>query len=208
MASPLLRYPDAETTMPLQLAGHAARYATAAAYGRVRIACGSAWNKRDKGIRRLIIADAAGKLQLTVPINHPEHIIGTRLCDLTISSHNEWWRMMVTALESAYGRTPYFEFYIDRFRDLLSERAVGMKLTDFCKGFDEIISDILGLDCEIIYDEECSRRTAEESLPGLRYPQHREAEFGFIDGVSILDLIFCHGPEAPLYLLKYQQSQD
>ena len=144
---------------------------------------------------------SAGRLQLTVPINKPEHISGTAVGDLTVSGHGQWWNMTVTALESAYGRTPYFEFYIDRFLPYLSGSATGERLTELCRKMDEEILDILGIDSELIYDYECSQ-PENIAEPEITYPQHRERELGFIGSLSVLDLIFCHGPESPLFLLR------
>ncbi|MBD5307656.1 MAG: WbqC family protein [Bacteroides sp.] len=201
MGSPLMKYPDREIRLGVALCGNAGRYALIAENGKTRIACGARWNKRDKSIRRLDIADATGRLQLTVPINKPEHISGTSVCDLTVSGHGQWWNMTVTALESAYGRTPYFEFYIDRFLPYLGSAATGMRLTELCRKMDEEILDILGVDSEVTYDVEC-RETDNLAEPEIVYPQHRERELGFIGALSVLDLIFCHGPEAPRYFLK------
>lgn len=206
MSSPLMKYPDREITLGVALCGRAGRYALIASNGKTRIACGARWNKRDKSIRRIDIADAAGRLQLTVPINKPEHISGTAIGDLTVSGHGQWWNMTVTALESAYGRTPYFEFYIDRFLPYLSSEAVDMRLTELCRRMDEEIFDILGIDSEVIYDYECVEQEV-IAEPEIVYPQHREREFGFISGLSVLDLIFCHGPEAPLFLLRGLQAR-
>lgn len=203
--TPLVTHPGEEILLPLVLAGPASRYALLARYGRARIACGSSWNKRDKQFRRLVIADAAGRLQLTVPVEHPEHIAGTRLSDLRVSGHGGWWNVMMTALESAYGRTPYFEFYQDRLRPIISEEAVGIPLMEFCRKLDGEIAAMLGLDTEIVYDPDAVA-VEPSGLPELVYPQHRERELGFIGGTSVLDMIFCHGPEAAIMMGKYNRT--
>lgn len=204
--TPIVTHPGEEIILPLALAGPASRYALLASYGRARIACGAPWNKRDKQFRRLVIADAAGRLQLTLPVEHPEHIAGTRLSDLRVSGHGGWWNVMMTALESAYGRTPYFEFYQDRLRPIISEQAVGFPLMDFCARLDGEIAAMLGLDTEILYDPDTVAPPMPQ-LPELIYPQHRERELGFIPATSILDLIFCHGPEAPLLMAGYNRTR-
>lgn len=188
--------------MPMRLAAPAGYYALMATCGSAVIDCGSAFDKRDKSIRRIDIADASGLLRLTVPIAHPEHIRGTSLNELTISDHGRWWDVMLTALESAYGRTPYFEFYIDRFKPMIARPEPGTLLADMCRSMDETIRAILGIETEVAYSYEKGGRRTEVEMPEVMYTQHRQAELGFIDGLSVLDLIFCHGPESPLYLLN------
>ena len=104
------------------------------------------------------------------------------------------------ALESAYGRTPYFEFYIDRFLPMLTTGVTERfpKLHALSTAWDREIRDILGL---------TSDRTKGDPLPQpcreieIRpYRQVRGDKLGFIAGLSILDLVFNLGPEAQLYL--------
>lgn len=162
------------------------------------------FDKRDKGTHRFTIADTRGPLDLTVPIAKP-HSSRCRWDEVGISTHGAWWDVHRVALESAYGRTPYFEYYIDRFLPMLT---VGVDeryplLSSLATAWDDSIRDILGLsdaaDCT-----ETARITpdtlADTATRLTPYRQVRADRLGFTPGLSILDLIFNLGPEAQIYL--------
>ncbi len=152
------------------------------------------YDKRLKGTHRYTIADTRGPLSLTIPISHPEPALGHNPTwgDIPLSEHGEWWGKHLTALESAYGRTPYFEFYIDRFLPLFSADTPSRfpSVAAMVQTANRIVMPILQLD------------KLPEVVPGPLppYPQIRQDTLGFIGNLSILDTIFNLGPETPLYL--------
>lgn len=165
----------------------------------------SSFDKRHKDARRYTIADVNGKLTLTVPIVKPESISNARWEDVLISSHGDWQSVHLTALESAYGRTPFFEFYIDSFRPLFSKEWNGRPLKDFVEESHKIISSHLST----ISAACCGLSEADKIRPiedgnndeWTEYWQPRAERLGFIGGLSILDALFCIGPETN-FLLK------
>ncbi len=108
------------------------------------------------------------------------------------------------ALESAYGRTPYFEFYIDRFLPMLTVGVTDRypRLCDLASAWDEQIADILGLtrDNQREATEHDSRLKEAADLQLPPYRQVRASRLGFLPGLSVLDLIFNLGPESQIYL--------
>ncbi|MBR4388217.1 MAG: WbqC family protein [Prevotella sp.] len=60
---------------------------------------------------RCVIASPGGPLALTVPVVHDEPKILMR--DLRISDHGQWRRLHWNALQTAYGESPFFEYYAD-----------------------------------------------------------------------------------------------
>ena len=60
---------------------------------------------------RCVIASPSGPLALTVPVVHDEPKILMR--DLRISDHGQWRRLHWNALQTAYGESPFFEYYAD-----------------------------------------------------------------------------------------------
>jgi hypothetical protein len=187
------------------------------------------FDKRRKEVHRYTIADVNGPLTLTVPIVKPHGLQNATWQDVRLSDHGQWWHVHRISLESAYGRTPFFEFYIDRFLPFLSREAVDRfpSIIAYDRAIDAEISRILfpkGLpafsnesferhesfetasngrfcapsDCE-------GKARAKEAVP---YWQPRQERFGFIGGLSILDLIFCLGPEAALYLQRLSANQS
>jgi len=68
---------------------------------------------------RCVIATPQGPLPLTVPVEG----FGGEKCkmkDVRISSHGSWRRQHWNALESAYGETPFFEYYADDIKEFYS----------------------------------------------------------------------------------------
>lgn len=169
----------------------------------------------------MTVADTRGPLQLTVPIAKPESRSTARWCDIRVSDHGDWWAVHRTALESAYGRTPYFEFYIDSLLPLMEPRrqAANEPVTDLCRMANDVILSLLGIDTQVHYrtdpDEPLPAdaidlRSADIStlLPEVTYWQVRAEKLGFIGGLSVLDLIFNMGTEAPLILSERIKSPE
>lgn len=206
MKSPLILYPDREAVMPLRYYGSISHYATMAAFGRAILGAGELYDKRRKAVHRCEIADTHGRIQLTVPVAKPHGIDRARWSDVRVSPHGAWWHVHRVTLESAYGRTPFFEFYIDRFMPFLTREVVDRYPTvaDLDMAIDAEIRSILMIDAEVCTDRESAapEYTAPIVSPHDMEPywQVRDAVHGFMADLSVLDLIFNLGPEAPLYL--------
>lgn len=181
-------------------------YATLAQYRQVHIDTAARYDKRAKAVHRFDITSTQGPLALTVPVSRPSGAFlegNLRWNQVTVSDHGRWWETIPGALESAYGRTPFFEFYIDSLLPLFTSES--RPITDMVLDADAVVRRILGLETEII-------PTASEGADDLRrtvfvpsqtpYWQIRSHLHGFKSGLSILDLLFNLGPDAPLHLLK------
>ena len=68
---------------------------------------------------RCLIATTQGVQALTVPVER-----GTSLCmkDIRISDHGNWRHLHWNALVSAYGESPFFEYYQDDIRPFFEKR--------------------------------------------------------------------------------------
>lgn len=207
--SPLIIYPDSTVLLPPRYYGSIEWYAVMAAYGASAVDYGMPFNKREKATHRCDIADTHGPLSLTFPIEKPVDHTGRLLwSDIRVSPHGEWWNVHRVSLESAYGRTPFFEFYIDRFMPVLRRGVLSdyPLLADVDSYIDSQIRDILG----IAPDRYCrpdsvtvDRRGDDFRLASYKpYYQVRSGSLGFMGGLSVLDLIFNLGPESPVYLRK------
>ena len=108
------------TALPPRYFGNIAYYLAVAAHGGDAYMDGSIlFDKRQKAVHRCEIADTRGRVQLTAPVAKPHGIARATWDDVAVSPHGQWWHIHLTTLESAYGRTPFFEFYIDRLRPFL-----------------------------------------------------------------------------------------
>lgn len=159
------------------------------------------YNKADKATHRFDIADTRGPLSLTVPVSRPSG--AWQWSQVLVSDHGRWWETMPIALESAYGRTPYFEFYIDRLMPLFTPGQ--RPLSQLCAQADEQVRHMLGIKAiEKEPDTTFTRYNPDAfNHAGLEpYWQLRQQQFGFIPDLSVLDLIFNLGPEAQIYLQR------
>ncbi len=205
MASPLVLHPDRTVLLPPRYCGDIGYYALMARYGNAVVDYAMRFDKRQKAVHRTTIADTRGPLTLTVPIAKPEKTSGTRWDEIRVSTHGHWWDVHRVALESAYGRTPFFEFYIDRFLPFFSPRPDDgcETIADLDAALDSIIRDILGISpASPLNGEVDDFRRVLPTVPDVPYYQVRALQMGFVPSLSILDLIFNMGPESPLVLMK------
>lgn len=202
--------------------GSVGYYARVAACGGNAVMDGTMlFDKRRKQVHRCDIADVNGVVQLTVPVGKPHGIPRATWSDVRVSSHGRWWHVHRVTLESAYGRTPFFEFYIDRFAPFLCAEAVERypSIIDFDAAIDAVIREILLLPPAPVFnavakEEGVSEGASADAVQTAAFPnlssgmiekphyQVRAAGLGYIPGLSVLDLIFNLGPEAPLYLAE------
>lgn len=70
---------------------------------------------------RCIIATANGPQTLTVPVERGDSP-KCSMRDVRISDHGEWRHLHWQALVSAYGETPFFEYYADDLRPFFEKR--------------------------------------------------------------------------------------
>lgn len=164
----------------------------------IAVAVETPFDKRQKQVHRYPIADVNGKVLLTVPIEKPEHTRGATWNNIRISRHNSWWNIHRTALESAYGRTPYFEFYIDRLLKFFNSETPDRypSVAALALAAEQEICRILSLPEVVPTDLPAGKLPQNSAIEQPRYWQVRADKLGFIPNLSILDLIFSMGPEA------------
>ncbi len=68
---------------------------------------------------RMIIPTTNGSLSLTIPTNHD---ISLSMKDIRISDHANWRHVHWNALLSAYGESPFFEYYQDDIRPFYEKK--------------------------------------------------------------------------------------
>ena len=223
---------DTPLRLPIRFFASVDYYAAMAAHRHVIIDDNARYDKRQKSTHRMDIIDTHGIKTLTVPVSRPQNFHGQlRWSDIAISRHGLWWHVIDETLASAYGRTPFFEFYIDRLRQFFSDSTPDTfpNIATLCRESDKAIRKILSLNTSISYTSsnnnpttttqsttqstqstqstDSLNTTATQSSTTLdptviEYYQVRRDKFGFVPHLSILDLIFNMGPESPLILHK------
>lgn len=212
MAHELILHPDCDAAFAPQYFGSVDYYAALSSFGKVYVDLNLAADKRFKSAHRCRIVDTRDEIMLTVPIVHP-HGRHSWL-DTPVSAHGRWNHVHLTAFESSYGRTPFFEYYIERFKPIFDHDYETDIITvgELDRQCDSIVRQILGIDNEVIYDTPATavdydfRRQKEFEPSTLPYYQLRADRLGFRPGMSILDLIFNLGPEAPIHLLNISKN--
>lgn len=168
---------------------------------RVHIGGLGRWDKRDKATHRYDIADVRGRLSLTVPVSRRHDAGEAGMRQTVLSEHGEWWHVHRVTLESAYGRTPFFEHYIPNLAMFFDRSTVDrfQGLCGYIEATTASVMKLLGQPMEVVMSDSVPTVTADiADLPP--YYQVRRSQLGFIGGLSILDLLFNLGPEALLYL--------
>lgn len=210
---PLLRFPETSVILPPAFLGSISRYALIAATDKSIVDTAARFDKRFKSTHRTTIADVNGPMRLTLPIGKPESLTRATWGDIRLSDHGQWWHLHLTALESAYGRTPFFEYYIDNFAPFFKNEAIidYDSLVNFDRGLEDVICHILGIEAPEYRPlsrkdyTEASAVDFSHTEPQFEIPpyyQVRADRLGFLPDMSVVDLIFNLGPEAPLLLQK------
>jgi hypothetical protein len=154
------------------------------------------WQKQTER-NRCIIATANGTQMLSVPITVPDYAqkpVSTG--DILISDHGNWRHLHWNALASAYGMSPFFDYYADDLKPFFSEKWE--KLYDYNLAITNKVIELLGGD-EIIKQCIFEKSTA-DAASAKPYYQTFQKRHGFIPNLSILDLLFNEGPASILYL--------
>ena len=176
---------------------------------------------------RCLIATTQGVQALTVPVEHggPHHPppAGEAICVLRLSDHGEWRRQHWQAIQSAYGESPFFEYYEDDLRPFFTERRWEL-LIDYNDAICRKMCELLDIQPNMEYTTEFVQpKTPNSQLltpnsqdfrdvirpkhplpdPDFQprpYYQVFAQKHGFLPNLSILDLLLNMGPESIFYL--------
>ena len=165
---------------------------------------------------RCLIATANGVQALTVPVEHNVQcsMFNVQCKDVRISDHNQWRRVHWNALQSAYSESPFFEYYADDIRPFFEKKYDF--LIDFNEAIMQKMCDFIDIQPHVEYTtayvEDTSGIADFRDVIHAKHPQddpeYNMREYwqvfahkhGFQPNLSILDLLFCMGPESVLYL--------
>jgi len=159
---------------------------------------------------RTYIYGANGKLGLFIPVIHT-HKNRELFKDVKISYESNWMDLHLKSLQSAYRSSPYFEYFEDNFIKLYSEKE--KFLVDFNIKCIKLISNLLDLDLDFKISNEYVEKTndiidlrdlsnarKEKKIETPKYIQVFESKHGYLNNLSILDLIFSEGTNSVLLM--------
>lgn len=157
---------------------------------------------------RCELAGPQGRFILSVPIHRPSGL-KTATKDIRISYAEDWQHDHLQALRSAYGSSPFFIHYWDDIAALIGQRHD--YLIEFNLSAHTLICELLDIPTGLAQSE-----SYVSSSPGMdirakqkrglgdydRYIQVFEERHGFLSDLSILDTLFCLGPDTLVYLQR------
>lgn len=163
---------------------------------------------------RCVIATANGLQTLTVPVEHDT----LKTKDLRISDHNQWRRVHWNALQSAYSESPFFDYYADDIRPFFEKKYEF--LLDFNEAIRQKVCELIDIHPSVTYTSDyvpvdrieassvsdfrevihAKRPQPDADFTPKPYWQVFQHKYGFQPNLSILDLLFCMGPESIFYL--------
>ena len=171
-------------------------------------------NYRKQSYRNRCLIRGANKIEkLIVPVQNPAGRPEIR--DIRIDYSTNWFKLHRKALLSAYGKSPFYEYFADDFFHILNKKYrflfdLNMEILPKCL-------DLLGIKRKITYSTQylktCESGTFDaRGLIDPKKPDKNHQFFNpvpyyqvfgknFAENLSIIDLLFCEGPNA-LQILK------
>tara|TARA_B110000483_G_scaffold78069_1_gene97312 strand:- start:1322 stop:1921 length:600 start_codon:yes stop_codon:yes gene_type:complete len=148
-----------------------------------------------------------GKLNLIIPIVHRKDLDHQLDKNVLIHQENSWQKNHWRSLETSYRSSPFYEYYehdLYPFFHTRQENLMDLNIQLILK-----ILSLLRVDKDIIKEEEVTnefrvlilaKQKVNKSNP--IYSQVFASKHGYLDNLSILDLLFNLGPESIDYLIK------
>ncbi|MBP6385431.1 MAG: WbqC family protein [Pseudarcicella sp.] len=154
---------------------------------------------------RCTIETSNGNEQMIVPI-----IDGTKkiiMKDARIDYSHEWSRRHCRAIQTAYGRSPFFEYYAEPIFELINKKMtflldLNLEILSFCLKnlkINKPISLSENYQKTVIDDLRNSihpKKTNEKLNFYSPKPYRHNFSVDFIENLSVIDLLFCQGPKA------------
>jgi hypothetical protein len=166
---------------------------------------------------------ANGILPLVIPVKRFKGI-KTPIRDIKPDYNYHWQKMHLITIESAYRSAPFYEYYIDEILPFFKNRyryLIDLNSAIFIK-----ILEIMDIDLTWSYTGRFSKDPPDgysdkrESFhpkkdnpelgvirEKIKYAQVFQDRWGYIPGLSILDLLFNAGPDAGTLLKKAARTE-
>ena len=159
---------------------------------------------------RTLILAANGVMPLTIPLKKTSPKI--KMMDLEPDNSMAWQRQHLESLKSAYGSASYFIHYIDAFEQLYKTPC--SRVFEFELNMLELVIKLLKVEVDINLSTSYVEAAENDfDLRGIISPKIKLNEpfkpylqvfvekFSFSENLSVLDVLFNHGPRAINYIL-------
>mgnify|MGYP000914461811 FL=1 len=164
---------------------------------------------------RMYIYSPNGIQMLNIPVKHDS--ANSNFKDIKIDNQNNWQKNHFKSLEAAYKNSPFYEYFVDDLNPIFEKKHEFMLDLNF--EIFERINDALGISIPFEktteYFHEVTDKTdfrylvngKKDSTQIEPYTQVFDNKHGFINNLSILDLLFNEGRYAVDYLKQQKQKQ-
>ncbi len=163
---------------------------------------------------RCYIYGANGKQLLNIPIRHST-ILGRRKSKDVLIEDSNWQKQHYKSLKSAYNHSPFFEFYKDGLQVILNKKykfLLDLNIDTFL-----FINDALELSKKYYRSKTYDNSVANDfrEIANTKktiafnfepYIQVFSDKYGFLENLSILDVLFMEGPNTISYLENFKNT--
>lgn len=176
---------------------------------------------------RCLILTAQGVQPLTVPVLDGNRSEKVKTSEIEIDYRQNWVHRHWRTLQTAYGSSPYFEYYADYFRDIYAQKPA--RLFDLNLALLRLLLRCLRLptpvELTVTYAPAYPPATVQDFRDRLSpkagpaagrsdspadrltaWPYQQAFGARFVPGLSLLDLLFMQGPAAGDFLLPAVQQ--
>ncbi|MEN8765172.1 MAG: WbqC family protein [Wenyingzhuangia sp.] len=159
---------------------------------------------------RCYIYSANGKLLLNIPIKGAKGV-KKNITEVELSYDEDWQKNHLRSLQSAYRTSPFYEYYESDLMEVFTTKH--KYLWELLKKTNDFIMDALQetrpftQTDKFLHDHSnridirgwiATKKELEINFP--KYVQMFDHKYGFIENLSVLDLLFMEGPNASMYL--------
>lgn len=164
---------------------------------------------------RCTIADANGRLTLTIPVEKTAD--KTAMKDIRLSEHGNWRHVHRHAFISAYRHSPFFEYYADEFLSFYEKRYTflydfNMELMQWLVEQIDLSVHLMPTQAYLLPREleagmlDCRAFSLLEASTAVPYYQVFHTKHGFLPHLSTVDLLFNMGAESVLILRQQKMT--
>ena len=165
---------------------------------------------------RAYIAHSNGKLLLNVPVKHSHDGSRQKTKNVAVENDFPWQSHHLKSLQSAYRTSPFFEFYEDELTPIFTRNV--KQLMEHNLYIYEQLFELIGMDTQISFSETYEKQPEqldfrfmtkakrEKKITIEPYTQVFIEKHGFLNNLSILDLLVNEGPNALTYLERQELS--